>query len=107
MNFNRLRLLSPVLFVLLLTCAAWDAATTVNWPQFRGPQAGGVSDSAATPLTWDVDAGRNVRWQQSIPGLAHASPIVWDRRIYLATVVKPRAKPHLKVGLYGAGGSLQ
>ena len=89
MNPKRLQLLSPVFVVLLLNCAGLGGATAANWPQFRGPQAGGVNDLAETPLTWDVDAGRNIRWQQSIPGLAHASPIVWDRRIYLATAVKP------------------
>src|SRR5678815_4049643 len=90
--------------VLALSWAAADGLAA-NWPQFRGPQASGVSDSATPPLTWDVDAGRNVRWQQPIPGLAHASPIVWNDRIYLATAVKPGPKAELKVGLYGAGDS--
>src|ERR1041385_1175467 len=105
MNPKRLGRLSLAPVFLLLTCTGLRGATRTNWPQFRGPQASGVSDSAATPVTWDADAGRNVRWQQSIPGLAHASPIVWDRRVYLATVVKPGSKPQLKVGLYGAGDS--
>src|SRR6266850_3192253 len=76
------------------------AASTVNWPQFRGPHASGVSETAA-PITWNVDSGENVRWQQAIPGLGHACPIVWQDRIYVATVVKPGDKPKLRVGLYG------
>jgi outer membrane protein assembly factor BamB len=76
-----------------------------NWPQFRGPQASGVSEAAAPPLKWDVEAGEGVRWQQAIPGLAHASPIVWNDRVYLATVIKPGPKAELKIGLYGDGDS--
>ena len=78
-----------------------DAA---NWPQFRGRQARGVSDDTI-PLRWNVETGENIRWQTAIPGLAHASPIVWKDRIYLATAVKPGAKADLKVGLYGDGDS--
>jgi outer membrane protein assembly factor BamB len=77
-----------------------------NWPQFRGPQASGISRQAA-PLTWNPETGENVRWKRSVPGLAHASPIIWENRIYLATVVKPGSKPELKIGLYGDGDSYQ
>src|SRR5258706_8125046 len=76
------------------------AASTVNWPQFRGPQASGVSDDPA-PITWNVESGENVRWQTPIPGLGHACPIVWQDRVYVATAVKPGGKARLKVGLYG------
>ena len=48
-----------------------------------------------------------MRWRTPIPGLAHASPIIWENRIYVATAVKPGAKPDLKVGLYGDGDSYQ
>ena len=37
------------------------------------------------PTSWDVPAKRNVRWRTSIPGLSHASPIVWDNRIYVVS----------------------
>ena len=80
------------------------AASTVNWTQFRGPQASGVSDEAA-PVTWNIESSENIRWQTPIPGLGHASPIIWRERIYVATAVKPGAKAQLKVGLYGDGNS--
>jgi outer membrane protein assembly factor BamB len=75
-------------------------AATVNWPQFRGSNSSGVSDDA-TPVTWNLESGENIRWQTPIPGLGHASPIVWQDRIYVATAVKPGSKAQLKVGLYG------
>jgi outer membrane protein assembly factor BamB len=71
-----------------------------HWPQFRGPQAGGVETSRALPTRWDIDAGSNLAWRSGIPGLGHSSPIVWERRIYLATAVRP-GEAELKVGLYG------
>jgi outer membrane protein assembly factor BamB len=71
-----------------------------NWPQFRGPNANGVSEAPA-PITWDMGSGESVRWQTPIPGLAHACPIIWDNRIYLTTAVKPGKKPDVKIGLYG------
>jgi len=76
------------------------AAATVNWPQFRGPDASGVTDDPA-PVTWNVESGENIRWQTPIPGLGHACPIVWQDRVYVATAVKPGSKSKLKLGLYG------
>jgi outer membrane protein assembly factor BamB len=73
--------------------------TSSNWPQFRGPQASGVTPTP-TPERWNVETGENIRWQTSLPGLAHASPIIWGNRVYLATAVRP-GQAELKVGLYG------
>jgi outer membrane protein assembly factor BamB len=42
----------------------------------------------------------NVLWRTPIPGLGHASLIVWGDRVYVATAVKA-GKAELKVGLYG------
>jgi outer membrane protein assembly factor BamB len=60
----------------------------------------GVDTKAAAPVQWDVDAKQNLRWSTPVPGLAHASPIVWNNRVYLTTAVRP-GKADLKVGLYG------
>jgi outer membrane protein assembly factor BamB len=76
------------------------SAATVNWPQFRGPHASGVSPDPA-PVIWNIDTGSNVRWQTPIPGLGHACPIIWEDHIYIATAIKPGTKPDLKIGLYG------
>jgi outer membrane protein assembly factor BamB len=94
----------PILLLLLFRFHPPHLCAESNWPQFRGPQASGVSKHAA-PLRWDLESGENIRWQTPVPGLAHASPILWHDRIYVATVVKPGAKPDLKVGLYGDGDS--
>ena len=72
-----------------------------NWPQYRGPNASGLDESAALPITWTVATGENIRWQTPIPGLAHAAPIVWGDRVYVATAVQSGGNSDLKVGLYG------
>jgi len=72
-----------------------------NWPQFRGPGASGLPEKATTlPTEWDVESGNNVAWRTRIPGLAHASPIVWENMVYVATVVSSGAAD-LRLGLYG------
>lgn len=92
------------LSLLLAVCSGLQTARATNWPQFRGPEASGVSP-AATPTSWNVATGENLRWQTPIPGLGHASPIVWDGKVYIATAVRPGAKAELKIGLYGDGDS--
>ncbi len=95
--------LPPTAWFLLSALLALEA-TAANWPQFRGPRASGVDDTAALPIKWNVPTGENVRWRTPIPGLAHSSPIIWGDRIYVATAVQP-GKAELKIGLYGAGAS--
>ena len=98
-----LRLAPPglVRFILLTAgLCAGSSAFAANWPQYRGPAACGVDDSHVLATNWNVETGTNIRWQTPLPGLAHASPIVWGDRVYVATAVKP-GKADLKVGLYG------
>lgn len=71
-----------------------------SWPQFRGPRASGIEDSAPAPVRWDLESGENILWRTEIPGLGHASPVLWGDRLYVATAVSP-ASADLKVGLYG------
>lgn len=86
--------------VLLLCLAQHFTTAAENWPQFRGPNASGLATNVALPVRWNVESGENIRWKTPIPGLAHASPIVWGDRVYVATAVKP-GQSELRVGLYG------
>ena len=99
-SFGCFNLGSLAVWLVLAACPGLGAATTVDWPQFRGPHASGVSQDDA-PTAWNVESGENIQWSTSIPGLGHASPIIWKDRIYVATAVKPGAKADLKIGLYG------
>lgn len=75
-------------------------AADPNWPQFRGPSAGGVG-SGSPPLEWNGASGKNIRWKTEIPGLGHSSPIVWGDRIFLTSAVPASGEATLKLGLYG------
>lgn len=84
---------------------AIPGAAAENWPQFRGVNASGVSDSHKLPRSWSVPEGVGVRWKTPIAGLGHSSPIIWDDRIYVTTALSGEKEPELKVGLYGDGDS--
>ena len=85
-----------------LLASASDPVTAraADWPQFRGPGSSGVDESRPLPITWNIETGSNILWRTEIPGLGHASPIVWGDKVIVATAVKP-GKADLKVGLYG------
>jgi outer membrane protein assembly factor BamB len=63
-----------------------------NWPSFRGPNASGVAEGTKLPVTWDGEKAQNIIWKTAIPGLSHASPIVWGNRIYVITAISSNAK---------------
>ncbi len=100
MRFRHLPICSATLVLITTIANAADS----NWPQFRGPRASGVS-SVPAPTSWNVAIGENVAWEQPIPGLAHASPIIWNDSVYVTTAVRPGSKSELKIGLYGSGDS--
>ena len=56
-----------------------------NWPQWRGPNANGVSIQANPPLEWSET--KNVKWKVEVPGRGSSSPIVWGERLYLLSAV--------------------
>lgn len=69
------------------------SAPSAQWPSFRGPGASGVADGEDLPDLFDGAAGTNLAWKTEIPGFAHASPIVWDDRVYLTTAVSQTPPP--------------
>ena len=86
--------------LLLLGLVAAIDLSAGNWPQFRGPQASGVDTNAPVPTGGDDEKGETIRWRAPLPGLAHASPIIWNDRVYVTTATRS-GKADLKVGLYG------
>lgn len=63
-------------------------ATAEQWPTWRGPRADGSSQETGIPTDWDGPSGRNIAWKTPVPGLGHASPIVWDERIFLVSCLQ-------------------
>ncbi len=58
-----------------------------NWPMFRGPLASGIADDVSLAFSWNAPTGTRVKWRAPIPGLSHASPIVWGDRVYVLSAV--------------------
>ncbi|MDE0013098.1 MAG: PQQ-binding-like beta-propeller repeat protein [Candidatus Poribacteria bacterium] len=57
-----------------------------NWHHWRGPYATGVAVDANPPITWS--ATENIRWKVAIPGVGHATPIIWGDKIFIQTAVE-------------------
>jgi len=63
-----------------LSLAFGALAEEQEWSRFRGPNGDGISDAATMPVTW---TDRDYNWKVALPGLGHASPVVWGDRIFL------------------------
>ncbi len=72
-----------------------------NWPAFRGAQAAGTADGQHPPVTWNAAKEANLKWKTYIPGLAHASPVVWGNRVFLITAQSSDTASEYRVGLFG------
>ena len=81
--------------------AAGDAKPGVDWPQFRGIRASGVSEGFPLPTSWDVTKNQGIAWKTAIPGLGLSSPIVWGDLACVSTSISGQKDAGLKVGLYG------
>lgn len=56
-----------------------------EWPGFRGSTGLGFSRQKDLPITWGGATGENVLWKAPLVGEGHASPIVWDQRVFVCT----------------------
>jgi outer membrane protein assembly factor BamB len=84
---NRIIVISTLWF--LSSCSAFaqtppELGTSDDWARWRGPTGNGIAAQGQTPPTrWDSET--NVVWKTPVPGRGHASPIIVDDKIFLAT----------------------
>jgi outer membrane protein assembly factor BamB len=71
----------------VFTGAVAFTATTLqaNWPQWRGPEATGVSRDAKPPIHWSESS--NILWKVKVPGSGTGTPIIWNDSIFLLTAI--------------------
>ena len=62
-----------------------------NWHHWRGPLTNGTAVNANPPVTWSES--ENIRWKVPIPGLGHATPIIWEDKIFVQTAIKVEKAP--------------
>ena len=79
-----------LLVLAVLLCSAARATETAAesdryWPQWRGPLMTGEAPHGDPPVRWDEKT--NIRWKTPLPGLGHATPVVWGDRIFVLTAV--------------------
>src|SRR5690349_15305843 len=66
--------------IVLIAVISCGRARGENWPMWRGPRGDGSSEEQQVPTEWSGES--NIAWKASIPGVGHASPIVWGDRIF-------------------------
>jgi len=103
MSFKQLNYLFLFFFVIgnILFAQSETNLKNINWPGFRGSAATGIAEGYPTPVSWDIEKGKNIKWKTDIPGLGHSSPIIWENRIFITTAISGKTDPEMKVGLYG------
>jgi outer membrane protein assembly factor BamB len=101
--FAPLRLCVSIVFLVFpLFAAAND-----NWPQWRGPNGNGTSDSTNLPTVWNAQTGEGIAWKTELPSWSGSTPVVWGDSIFLTSPSKTEgnAKADGKAGPGGKGGA--
>jgi outer membrane protein assembly factor BamB len=102
-----MRFTVPIVLSVLLAAAfvaspvLGESDTADSWPQWRGPTADGAAPATSNPpLSWSET--ENVKWKVELLGLGHASPIVWEDRVYVLSAVEaPDGNLSFDVMAYG------
>jgi outer membrane protein assembly factor BamB len=75
-------------FLVALLASAPGVVPAENWPGWRGPRGDGSSLETDVPIHWS--AASNLVWKAELPGVGHASPIVWNDRLFTVTALLDR-----------------
>jgi outer membrane protein assembly factor BamB len=73
------------LTVAFLLLAGTITSYSENWPCWRGLRLDGTSLETGIPRVWS--SSRNVAWKAELPGIGHASPIIWNDRVFTVTAL--------------------
>jgi outer membrane protein assembly factor BamB len=76
--------MQPVTLCIFASSLFALTASAENWPQWRGPRLDGTSLDSGFPLKAEEKA---VKWKAEIPGVGHASPIVWGDRVFTVSAI--------------------
>src|SRR4051812_813354 len=87
----------------LLLGLATFTSLAENWPCWRGPRGDGTSLETHIARAWN--STNNIAWKTELPGLGHASPIVWNDRIFTVTAI-PQEQARVLLCLNRTNGRL-
>ena len=75
---------APFFCLAILLASTGPLWSSENWPGWRGPRGDGtVLEAPSLPIGFSVT--EDTVWKTEIPGIGHASPIIWQDRIFLVT----------------------
>ncbi len=78
-----------IVFLLLHCSPLWALLAqsaeqpSINWPQWRGPNANNVADGRNLPVKWSQT--ENIRWSAKLPGWGTSSPVVYGGRMFVTS----------------------
>ena len=84
--------LSSLLLALLVPSFDDQRACAENWQAWRGPRGDGTSDEKSVPVKWNGKTGENIAWKPALPGAGHASPIIWNDRIFTVSTIEDKGE---------------
>jgi len=89
-----LKSLLPAVLILfsfhLATAQSSNPDYNQYWPQWRGPLVTGEAPHGNPPVEWSES--KNVKWKIEIPGKGHATPIIWEDKVYITTAIETDQK---------------
>jgi outer membrane protein assembly factor BamB len=77
------------------------SSSSANWPQWRGPDGTGISQSKGLPTNWGPE--QNILWKAALPSWSGATPIVWDEHIFITSPTKAAPAVQEPAGEAGEG----
>lgn len=82
-------------FLVLLTFSGFSlfhspVLAAENWPGWRGPRGDGSVENGPLPVEWDLAA--DLVWKAPMPGVGHASPIIWEDRVFVVDAIEETAE---------------
>ncbi len=86
MKTNLLKRLSLFAIVSSASVSPHVVEAGQDWPQWRGPNGDGTSDSTSLPTTWSTN--ENVVWKTELPSWSGGTPVVWGDRVFVTSPTK-------------------
>jgi len=81
-GLNFCRRAKALLLLLGVPWLALASAAAGDWPSWRGSETAGQGGEEPFPHAWTSD---DWVWSVELPGVGHASPVVWRGRVYTAS----------------------
>ena len=79
-----------LVFLVFVSLTKGTLVLAENWPGWRGPRGDGTSTETEVPVRWDGETDQNIAWKVKLPGVGHASPVVWDKKVFLVSCIEEK-----------------